>query len=91
MLAVAVSGVLIYGECLRRKSLAYAARADWFEALATFPKCGTMLLGSSPVETATNVQRMEARERYWKVMAEKYRYAARRPWLPVLRDPPEPE
>jgi hypothetical protein len=33
----------------------------------------------------------EAGKVYHRAMAEKYRHAARYPWLPVAPDPPEPE
>jgi hypothetical protein len=33
----------------------------------------------------------QARDKWHETMAEKYRQAARRPWLPVPPDPPEPK
>ena len=35
--------------------------------------------------------RMMDRAEHHAAMAEKYRQAARQPWLPVERDPPPPE
>jgi predicted xylose isomerase-like sugar epimerase len=80
MVAVAVAA-LAFGlvEWMGRRSAAFRLKA--LEHEATFKT----LIGSNstfPVSPVTSHHRL---------MAEKYRLAARSPWIPVEADPPEPK
>ena len=86
---VAVAALIQGGEFLRRRSHDYAARADNYAVELT--------LGGAeepwPPITAEEIiseQRKAERLRYYSAMEQKYRHAARRPWLPVEPDPPPP-
>jgi hypothetical protein len=55
---------------------------------------GDVASGAKPSEAdeeRENVARLRERAAYHAVMAEKYRHAARYPWLSVDPDPPVPE
>ena len=89
MVAVAVVALIQAGENLRRRSRDYAARADNYAVELT-------LGGASeprPAITAEEIlseRRNAERLRYCSAMEQKYRNAARRPWLRVEPDPPPP-
>ena len=44
-----------------------------------------------PLPNGGLAELLDNRGQWHRAMAEKYRHAARRPWLPVAPDPPEPE
>jgi hypothetical protein len=94
MVAVAIVGVILYGELTRRRwaklSAAYRSKAelarvirDWSMGWAEGPMQGD--LGAGQRES------LMRRIAYQAKLAEKYEHAARYPWLPVAPDPPEPE
>jgi hypothetical protein len=101
MIAVAVVALLIYGGMVRRHRLSLAALCevadrggrhtgasyrleDGIETLRTV-KTG------APALTPAEVEGRRRRSAYWVALGRKYERAALIPWLPVSRDPPEPE
>ena len=89
MVAVAIAGVLVGGLRMRRLSAVYQALSEsnandedfYLAALSDRFKLG------HPSYERTFRDRLD----YHRSMRVKYERAARRPWLPVPPDPPEPE
>jgi hypothetical protein len=89
MVAVAIIG-LIFGvaEMMRRRAR-FANEAETWALLADLFERGRFISVHSPTDI---VPKPPARfAAYYRMMAEKYRVAARFPFLPVPPDPPEPE
>lgn len=99
MVAVAGVGLLLGGWSeVQRRRIAYLEKADWHAARAWNHgvRWGSLVGGiwwknlkGEPVKPGDFPSR--ARNEWHILMAEKYRLAARHPWLPVAPDPPEPE
>ena len=88
MVAVAVVAVLLgAGVKLRRRREHFAAMADTHEAMT---HAGGSVFGG-PEERERAWAWFDKRYEFDKAMAEKYRRAARYPFLPVPPDPPEPK
>jgi hypothetical protein len=99
MVAVAVAGLLI-NEFLQneKRRVAFLATVDWHEARAYKKK--TFLIGLDGKVKWTNfkgdirpAREFPSRDKndWHLLMIEKYRWAARYYWLPILPDPREPE
>ena len=96
MVAVAVVALGVWGERMRRASSAYREQAEFYRYLLTTPRNNPSTSeGASVAEKSLDIATEVARERrlmhYIEAMLAKYEHAARRPWLPVEPDPPEPE
>jgi hypothetical protein len=95
MVAVAIVGICVWGEWMRRASVAHRERAEHFRLLGLPSSHTGVALLTSAEERRIALASAEARERrfnrYYEFMIAKYERAARYPWLPVEPDPPEPE
>ncbi len=83
MVAVAIFGLMFgFGMWMSRRS-------------AEFHKKAKIHMRMIPIYTLPRIGRWKPpgydRIEWARVMARKYRYAARYPWLPVAPDPPEPK
>jgi hypothetical protein len=93
MLAVAVVALTLVIVRLSQLSAVFHARAAWHGAMERRFKdrehWSRQLArkGDTPRAVAYSL----GRTRYHAAMKQKYADAARRPWLPVPPDPPEPE
>ena len=87
MIAVAVAGALMAAELTRRRwaelAVEYRKAAAFHSSLAEVYRSGAHL--DSRVEDPAETSRLVSRQLR---LAEKYRRAARYPWLPVVPDPP---
>jgi hypothetical protein len=97
MIVIALVGsCLAIGVTLQRRSLYFQALADSHESLSDAVNLTSYALPGKLVRAvrivdvdATGVDRARAD---WHAQLEaKYRAAARRPWLPLEPDPPEPK
>jgi hypothetical protein len=105
MIAVAIAGVALYASrlCERRRAIYSATaaenglKANWQEVLVSV-LTASATKQSRNATTAKRVPRIvpEAKQSvllrdHFRHMEEKYRRAARYPWLPVAPDPPQPK
>jgi hypothetical protein len=82
MVAVAAAAILIGAETMRRRSERFRGMAERFGLLER--ACRLFYWGpDTPVDNPKAF--------YYADLRRKYERAARRPWLPVAPDPPEPE
>jgi hypothetical protein len=90
MFAVAVVAVIMSGGATLRRwaelAAEYRRAAAFHSVLAKVYRSGSHL--GSRVEDPAETSRLVAHQLR---LAEKYQLAARRPWLPVPPDPPEPK
>ena len=96
MVAVAVVALGVWGVRMRRASSAYRERAEFYRYLLTTPRNNPppaegASVAEQSLDIATEVARARRLMHYCEVMQAKYERAARRPWIPVEPDPPEPE
>jgi hypothetical protein len=103
MIAVAVIGLMIGGEVLlkqRRDCVLLLVQSHQNEAASSKARGEALKsrFGRTPGMSDEEIMhldreygRMMDRADHHAAMAEKYRHAARYPWLPVESDPPEPE
>ena len=104
MVAVAIVAILLAaGIILAQRSAAYRDRAarhafaEWLldseaKMRRATPLAGIEGPGAALLKTFPNDHdRTAAQAAYQAAMRAKYERAARYPWLPVARDPPEPE
>lgn len=90
MIVVAVVGLLLGGGLtLRRRSAQFRVLAQHHHALAGFATM-TYADGSS-TEFRLTPEGYQAKQDWHLVLRDKYKCAARYPWLPVPADPPEPK
>ncbi len=94
MILAALIGVLVASFKFRGLSAEYQKRANLFEYWETFyssPLSWATKDGGQAVMTPAHVEALQSRERdHYRRLKEKYRYAARYPWVGVEPDPPEP-
>ena len=100
MVAVAVAGVVIGGESMRRRRVDYLRQAQYHAHLQQ--RLVVFSPGWIPETEAEDERYRQAISRFFAKMASrpwtvyharmkgKYLRAADRPWLPVVPDPPEP-
>jgi hypothetical protein len=91
MLAVAIVALVVWGERMRRASSAYWERAEFYRYLLTTPRNNPPPSEGESVASTTEIAQGRRLIRYCEIMQAKYERAARRPWLPVEPDPPDPE
>jgi hypothetical protein len=102
MIAVAVAGLLLYGDDLRRRRTHFLERADDHSVYAVYYRRLVRIVadertspgGSDPREQFFLAEEEDAWRRradYHESLIVKYERAARYPWLPVAPDPPEPK
>jgi hypothetical protein len=97
MIAVAVAAVAAVGHTanviLTKRSIVFRAKADWHaQCFATAIRILEDNAAYADDQARHNVQRgIGAWLNYHDSLENKYRRAARYPWLPVEPDPPEPE
>jgi hypothetical protein len=88
LIAVVVAAVVLAAGVWGQRSLAYQRRAAYHRAqLQIWPE----LPYSNDQQYREAFEAMLRRRRWHEVMADKYEHAARRPWLTVEPNPPEPE
>ena len=90
MLLVVVVALLLAGEATRRRweslASAYRTKAGGCEHRALLARHSYQAaLGNDPDD-----RKFKRIEDHYVALARKYQHAARRPWLPVAPDPPEP-
>jgi hypothetical protein len=94
MVLVAVAAMAFLGVRLRRDGIAYGKRAQSHRERALYlgarAEWSVRMAAKGYVSTA-QVLADRARAEREVQLAEKYRRASRRPWLPVAPDPPGPE
>lgn len=85
--AVAVlSGLIVGANRLSRRHEVFAYRVRWHSGIVAILKAKRAAAPNDPDDPA--ILRLIA---HYEAMLRKYERAARYPWLPVERDPPEPE
>ena len=88
-IAVAVAAVIFGVEALRRRDRAFRERAAYHRAwVRNRGRFFSPIILLPPYDRAYS---QDSLKDWHRRMAEKYERAARRPWLPVEPDPPEPD
>jgi hypothetical protein len=87
MLGVAVAALVITG-CLGISRA--RGQREWLAGYHE-SRAGSLMKNAEPGSSEIKDPVIRAQLRWNEAMAEKYRWAARYPWLPIAPDPPEPE
>jgi hypothetical protein len=82
ILVVAIVGLLVGGWLWGERRRTKFAELEFRHQMLSIPRIIDPDLKPGPPKEVAN---------YHREMAEKYRFAATYPWLPVAPDPPEPE
>jgi hypothetical protein len=100
MIAVAVVALVMGGYGLKRRRDDFLSRVQVHAEEATWRLEDSVMLCSRAVNSMDDIELARWKRRiailpqliaYHKALAQKYRGAARYPWLPIEPDPPEPE
>jgi hypothetical protein len=67
------------------------ARSEYLEAIAIQHRSRTTWVSGAEGFSPEQMRRVQASVAWHGMLADKYHRAARRPWLPVPPDPPEPK
>ena len=89
LIVVAIVAALIAVDVLRQLRARYISAAkDHAESVAVFDSEAEKAVRDGPPD---DVAYFRLRAGYYRALQRKYESAARRPWLPVPPDPPEPK